>query len=136
MADLSIGQLAKQTKTTIDTLRFYERVKLIKPAYRKMSGYRQYHPSMVEIISFIRRAKSLGFTLAEIRELLSFRESSQRSAHEVKQKASAKIEKINDKIQELLRIRKELSHLTTSCDGSGTARDCPILEGIAGGFQQ
>lgn len=130
MTTLSIGQVAKRTGLGIDTLRYYEREKLIPPPQRGHSGYRRYTAEIVERISFIQRAKTLGFTLSEISELLNLRSNPERGAAEVKQKALAKIEDIENKIKHLEEMRKELIALAKSCRGNGGGDGCAILAGI------
>lgn len=128
---LSIGQVAKSAGVSIDTIRFYEKEKLIPKPPRRISGHRQYQPEIIERISFIRRAKNLGFTLVEIADLLALRANPKSSAQHVKDKADLKIADINDKIAELKKIRDDLIALANTCTGKGTAAECPIIEGMA-----
>lgn len=130
MTSLTIGQVAKESKTTIDTVRFYERKNLISPASRKASGYRQFHPRVINHIAFIRSAKALGFTLKDIGGLLSIWQNPNATAGEVKKKAREKIADIDAKIKQLTAIREELQSLTDACSGNGPASQCPIIEGI------
>lgn len=130
MSSLTIGQVAKRSGASIDTIRFYERKNLIAPACRKDSGYRQFHPHVVDKITFIQHAKGLGFTLKEIEDLLSMRQSPNAMALEVKQKAQEKIVDIDSKIRRLSQIREELANLTSLCSGDGPASLCPILHAI------
>jgi Cu(I)-responsive transcriptional regulator len=130
MTALSIGEVSKQTGLGVDTIRFYEKEKLIPPPPRSHSGYRIYSTEIVERICFIQRAKTLGFTLSEIADLLSLRANPESSAAEVKQKALRKIDAIENKIRNLKEIQKELKALAATCSGTGTVDTCPIIEGI------
>jgi MerR family copper efflux transcriptional regulator len=125
MSNLSIGQLARQASVPIDTIRYYERNQLLAPAGRLASGYRRYGDTELKRLRFIRRAKTLGFTLEEIRSLLSL--SEERNVAKVKRAAEGKLEDVKRRIAELQRIRKGLRTLITACPGHGRAEDCPIL---------
>lgn len=130
MEHFTIGQVAKKTGVSIDAIRFYERENLIAPILRKTSGYRLFDESILLTVSFIRNAKGLGFTLAEIAELLTLRSNPGAISSDVKQKTSAKIVEIDDKIKRLQDMQNELIELDRSCDGQRLASECPILEGI------
>ena len=129
---LTIGQVAKLAGINLETVRFYERKRLIPKPPRKTSGYRQYPQEVVDRILFIRRAKDLGFSLNEIADLLSLRLDKRTKCNDVKQKAENKIEDIESKIKTLKRMKKALVTLTIACIGKGTVSDCPILESLAG----
>jgi DNA-binding transcriptional MerR regulator len=131
MTQLSIGKLAELTGTTADTLRYYEKMKLIKAALRSSAGYRLYNEDAVSIVRFIRGGKSLGFTLTEIRELLTLSTSDQSSCAEVLKKTEGKIIEAEAKILELKEIKKVLTQLVKSCPGDETStKCCPILDHI------
>ena len=104
MSNLGIGQLAKRAGVAIDTVRYYERNQLLSPAGRLASGYRRYGETELKRLRFIRRAKALGFTLEDIRGLLSL--SDERNVSKVKRAAEAKLTDIEQRIAELQRIRK------------------------------
>jgi MerR family mercuric resistance operon transcriptional regulator len=106
MQTLTIGKVAHQAGVGVETVRFYEREGLIVEPVRSGSGYRQYPEETVSRIRFIRHAKELGFSLREIRELLSLRVASDRSTAEVKAHAQAKIADIEQKICTLRRMKK------------------------------
>ena len=129
MSNLSIGQLAKRAGVAIDTVRYYERNQLLAPAGRLASGYRRYGESEVRRLRFIRRAKTLGFTLEGIRGLLSLSDES--NVAKVKRTAEAKLTDIKQRIAELQRIRKGLRALIEACPGHGRAEACPILNALA-----
>lgn len=128
MASLSIGQLAKQAGVGIDTVRYYERDGLLAPAGRLASGYRRYGAAELRRLRFIRRAKGLGFSLEDIRTLLTL--SEERSVAQIKQTAQAKLADIEARIAELERIRTGLHTLVAACPGHGRAECCPILNAL------
>ena len=130
MKSLTIGQLAKQADVGVETVRFYERKGLLEEPDRRPSGYRQYDEGVVRRLKFIRRAKELGFTLKEIKELLSLKIDPSTTCADVKQRAETKIEDIEGKIRTLQRMKRSLVKVTKSCSGSGPTSECPILDAI------
>lgn len=128
MSSLSIGQLAKQAGVRVDTVRYYERDGLLSPAGRLASGYRRYGMTELKRLRFIRRAKSLGFSLEDIRGLLML--SEERSVPQVKRAAQIKLADIEQRINELERIRSGLRTLIAACPGHGRAEACPILNAL------
>jgi Zn(II)-responsive transcriptional regulator len=128
MPTFSIGQLAKRAGVAIDTVRYYERKQLLSPAGRLLSGYRRYGDGELKRLRFIRRAKSLGFSLADIRELLSL--SDERNVARVKRAAQAKLADIEQRMAELERIGNGLRKLVAACPGHGRAEACPILNAL------
>jgi len=127
---MTIGRLAKQAGVNIDTIRYYERNGLIPEAVRRASGYREYELSDVERLRFILRAKDLGFTLAEIGELLSL--SADRDVRGVKRRAEQRLEQVEHKIKELRRVRRGLKTLIDACPGHGDLECCPIVAALSG----
>lgn len=131
MKQLTIGKLAEATGTTADTLRYYEKMKLIKALSRSRAGYRLYDENSVSVVRFIRGAKALNFTLVEIRQLLTLTTSDQASCAEVLKHTESKIMEAEAKILELKEIKKVLSQLVKACPGDKTsAKVCPILDHI------
>jgi len=128
MTTSSIGELAKETGVPIDTVRYYERNGLLAPAARLASGYRRYGPAEYQRLRFIRRAKALGFSLDDIRQLLAL--SDQRNVAKVKRAAQTKLDDIEQRIAELERIRSGLKTLIAACPGHGRAEACPILNAL------
>lgn len=129
---MKIGELSRRADVGIDTVRYYEKEGLLPKAVRLASGYRNYGAGDLRRLRFIRRAKGLGFTLPEIRELLEL--SSRRDDDMAAMKAAA-VEKIADveaRIAELERVRAGLSALVDSCPGHGALGQCPILNALAG----
>ncbi|MEI8594129.1 Zn(2+)-responsive transcriptional regulator [Photobacterium sp. Hal280] len=134
MARYLIGQLAKLCEVSSDTLRFYEKNGLLIPGERSESGYRLYSDDDVSRIRFILRAKAIGLSLEEIRELLAIRvEADQHSCAEVKAITQAKLDDIDSKLAELQRIRRALKRLNDACCGAADddASHCSILEALA-----
>ena len=130
MESMGIGALAKRAGVGIDTVRYYERNGLLAPQSRLSSGYRRYTDLELARLRFIRRAQALGFTLKEVRELLSL--SAQRDVARVKRSAQAKLTDVDRRIAELERVRAALSKLIAACPGHGRAADCPILKALGG----
>ncbi|RTZ14689.1 Zn(2+)-responsive transcriptional regulator [Vibrio aquaticus] len=129
-----IGELAKRCNVTADTLRFYEKNQLIQPAGRSESGYRLYNEENQKQVSFILKAKDLGLTLEEIRELLEIKlEATEHSCAEVKAITTAKLSVIDEKISELTRIRSALKKINDACCGhiDDDASHCSILGALA-----
>jgi MerR family copper efflux transcriptional regulator len=129
---LTIGAVARRAGVGIDTVRYYEREGLLPPPLRRASGYRDYGNDVVERLRFIRRAKDLGFTLDEIRELLALSSDRERGVRDVKVRAEAKLAAVEDRIRELQRVRRGLKQLITACPGHGPLEHCPILRALGG----
>src|SRR5574340_1048371 len=103
---LTIGLVTRRAGVGVETVRFYERQGLIEEPPRRPSGYREYDDEVVSRLGFIRRAKELGFTLKQIKELLSLRRDPSTPAADVKRRAAAKIADIETKIRTLQRMRE------------------------------
>jgi len=123
---MKIGELSKQTGVSIDTIRYYEQRRLIPPAARTQSGYRQYSNDDVSRLKFIVQAKELGFTLAETGQLFAIN-SNGRTCHQVKAVAQAKAEEIETRIQKLAHMRQTLLTLAEQCEQTADNDPCPIL---------
>lgn len=130
MKYLNIGQVAKMGEVGVETIRFYERKGLLDEPERKPSGYRQYDESVVHRLEFIRRAKELGFTLKEIKELLTLKVDPSTTCADVKDRAKTKIKDIDGKIRSLQQMKRALAKVTSSCSGNGPTNHCPILEAM------
>ncbi len=127
---LKIGEMAERGGVNRQTIRYYERERLLPEPPRLPSGYRMFPESAVRRVRFIKRAQELGFSLAEIRELLSLQLDPAGSRVEVRALAEAKISDIEGKIRNLESMRKVLSRLTSHCSGCAPTTNCPILESI------
>jgi Hg(II)-responsive transcriptional regulator len=130
MTGLTIGRLAKEAGIGVETVRFYERQGLIAPPPRTDSNYRIYPAEEITRIKFIKRAKNLGFTLNEIKELLALRHDPHATKADVKNRTLVKIENVSQKIRDLTRIKEALEHLYNACDGHGPLDECPILAAL------
>ena len=132
---MRIGELSKSTGFQVETLRYYEKEGLLTPVSRTASGYREYDNESLRQLRFIKQAKSVGFSLSEISELLTLRvERDQHSCGDVKSIAEQKIEKIDLKINELSKMRKALSKITDACCGGvEPATSCTILNSLEEG---
>jgi len=129
---MKIGQIAKASGVRIDTLRYYEKEGLIKPSARTDAGYREYDAGAVKQMQFIIKAKALGFTLHEIRELLSLRiDRENHPCSDVKELAEAKLSNIEEKIAELQRMHRALKRISDQCcGGPESAIHCSILDAL------
>lgn len=126
MTAMKIGEVAKRSKTGIETIRFYEREGLLPPPQRRPSGYRQYDEATVERLDYIRRAKDLGFTLAEVRDLLELSSAAPTCEH-VRRRAEAKVADIEGKIRSLQQMRRSLGRIVDRCRAKDAAEDCPLV---------
>ena len=127
---LKIGKVAERGGVNLQTIRYYEREKLLPEPPRLASGYRIYPDTTVRRVRFIKRAQEIGFTLTEIRELLAIRIDADRDSSTVRALAHAKIADIEEKIQTLQRMKGALGRITERCTGCGQASECSILENI------
>lgn len=131
MAEVTIGQLAERSGVGVETIRFYERKGLITQPRRPASGYRKYDDQTAERIRFVQQAQELGFTLSEIKQLLSLRVDPGTSCADVRAKATEKIAGIDEKLVTLRKMRGALVEITKTCSGAGPTSDCPILDYMA-----
>ncbi len=128
---MKIWKVTKAAGIGIDAVRFYEREGLIQAPARRPSGYREYTPDIVMNLRFIRRAKELGFSLKEILELLRLEASDGATPADVRERAEAKLEDLEERIRSLQRMRRALRKLVESCPGKGPLSDCSILRALA-----
>lgn len=124
---MQIGEVAKAAGIKPQTIRFYERKGLIKIPSRTASGYRSYPADTVQIVGFIKQSQALGYTLTEIKQLLSLHEQSG-NANQVRALATAKIESINERIESLRQMREHLENFIAKCQcGEKALPDCPAI---------
>ena len=128
----TIGTLAKRADVAIDTIRYYEREQLLPSPERKASGYREYDAAAVERVRFIRRAKELGFTLQEIRDLLALESDRVHGVEGVRQRAIERLQVLDLRIAQMSEIRAGLAQLVDACPGQGAPESCPILSSMRG----
>ena len=126
----TIGVLAKEAGVNSETVHYYERRGLLSTPPRTATGYRLFPVDAGRRLKFIRRAKELGFSLAEIRELLSLRVSRSTTSAEIRARTEAKISDIEAKMKSLGRMKQALRKLTKSCAGCRPVAECPILESL------
>lgn len=126
---LTIGRLATATGTKVETIRWYEKVGLIDPPQRTEANYRVYAQRDLARLSFIRRARNLGFSLDQIRALIDIADQQDRDCGTVDAIASAHLEEIDRKISDLTALRRELGAVVASCRG-GSVANCRILEAL------
>lgn len=127
---MSIGQLAKAADTKVETVRYYERIGLLAAPVRTAGNYRAYGGDALARLSFVRRARDLGFSLDKVRDLLDLAGQQQRDCATIDLMASEHLADIDRKIADLNALRQELGALITSCHG-GTMSECRILEALA-----
>lgn len=129
MEKLTIGKLAELGDVSIDTIRYYERFKLVLATGRSKAGYRLYNEDSVRRVMFIKRCKELGFTLDEIKKLLALKSSSDATCAEMLKRTHAKITEAKGQVKELSHIEAALTRLSKICPGNDTPiSQCPILE--------
>ncbi len=128
MTLLTIGRLAMRTGLSAETIRYYERLELLPAPQRLASGYRVYTPEDARRLVFIRRAKDLGFTLGEIRELLNLSEDDTVDCGAIRARAQAKLDEIDGRLADLARMREGLAELASYCPGAGRPlAECSVL---------
>ena len=127
---MKIGELANATATNVETVRYYEKIGLLAPPARSASNYRSYGNEHLARLSFIRRARDLGFTLEAVRELLTLSDDTGQSCEAVDQIASAHLAEVERKIDDLSALRSELTRVIGSFR-HGTIADCKIIESLA-----
>lgn len=127
---MNIGQAARRAGLPAKTIRYYEEIGLVTPS-RAANGYRDYAEEDVHRLGFVNRARRLGFSVAECRQLLGLYEDEGRASQDVKAVAMDHIARIEARIAELDAMKATLAHLASACHGDQRP-DCPILDDIAG----
>lgn len=128
---MNIGQAAKASGISAKMIRHYETVALLPPAFRTDAGYRQYSDEDIHTLQFIRRSRDLGFSIDEIRDLLSLWQDRARPSREVKALAKRHVDDLDSRMQKLQSMKEALEHLVHGCWGDDRP-NCPILDGLAG----
>lgn len=132
-----IGELAEKADVSIDTIRYYEREGLIAPVSVRGSGYREFDKASVETLRFVVRAKDLGFSLKEIRNLLRLKDSPDTTCGEIRALAESKLADISGKIETLKAMKTDLAGLLAQCiDRTASADSCPIVDSLDGKEKQ
>jgi MerR family copper efflux transcriptional regulator len=127
---MNIGEASKISGMSSKLIRHYESIGIIPKASRSEAGYRTYTEIDVHILSFVKRSRTLGFSMKEIKKLVSLWRNKARASSEVKNLAIKHIEEMEQKILELQAMVKTLKHLAKNCRGDGRP-DCPILNDLA-----
>lgn len=127
---MQIGQLAKETGVTVQSIRFYERRGLLREPVRLASGYRSYSADAVQRVRFIKRSQELGYTLIEIAQLLELKETRPHNTVQARAIVEAKIRQIEVKIRNLQQMRDELVAAARACGCSAEDPVCRVLEQI------
>ncbi len=127
---MNIGQAASASGVSAKMIRYYESIGLMQPGKRTDAGYRIYGDKDLHSLRFIKRARSLGFSLEQIKDLLSLWQNQERASADVKAIAQAHVADLNRRIVELTEMRDTLQHLAKSCAGDQRP-DCPILQGLS-----
>lgn len=127
---LTIGQLAKAAGVNVQTLRYYERRRLLQPTDRRPSGYRLYANDALQRLRFIKNAQALGFTLKEIVELLDLEVRSTARCGEVQRRAEAKLAHVKAKVRDLQALARALDGLIRACRAGRPTAECAILKSL------
>jgi DNA-binding transcriptional MerR regulator len=130
-ARISIGALAKGTGTKVVTVRYYEQIGLLPAPSRTARNYRTYSNEHMRCLRFIRRCRDLGFTLAQIRDLLRLSSRKDEECAEIDHITAQHLIGIEQKISGLKRLARELRHLNNCCPGKGIIADCRIIEALS-----
>ena len=126
----SIGELGAATDTKVVTIRYYERIALMPEPLRTSGNYREYSPEHLNRLSFIRRARDLGFSLSQVRGLLSLADQRDRPCEAVDAIARDHLAQVDRKIVDLAALRRELDSIIGQC-GHGTVAECRIIEALS-----
>ncbi|MFZ3230001.1 MAG: heavy metal-responsive transcriptional regulator [Pseudobdellovibrio sp.] len=125
---MSIGALSKESGVGIETIRYYERIGLLTPQERKASGYRVFNSDSFKTLRFLKHAQELGFSLAEIKDLLRLRANKESRCEDVQARASKHLQDVEEKIKKLGSIQTVLSKLIRQCRSKKTSDSCPTLD--------
>jgi len=128
---VNIGAAARRSGITVKMIRYYESIGLIAPAGRTAGNYRTYDQHDINRLEFIKRARGLGFSLDEIRQLLALWDDGSRASAEVKALVTRHIAELDARLAALKGMRRTLAHLAERCDGDERP-DCPIIDDLAG----
>lgn len=128
--NFSIGDLARATGTKVVTIRYYERIGLLPAPERTAGNYRSYGTDHLGRLSFIRRARDLGFTIEQVRDLLGLSDQRERSCEAVDAIACEHLAEVERKIADLQALRRELASIIDQC-GCGTIAECRIIEALS-----
>ena len=128
---MNIGTVSRELGVPQQTIRYYESVGLVTPVRREPNGYRRYSTIEVETLRFIHRGRGLGFSIAEVRELLALWRERGRASADVKSIALARLDEIDGKVRELASLKASLLDLMDRCQGDDRP-DCPVIDDLTG----
>ncbi len=131
---LPIGTLAKQTGCKVETIRYYENIGVLPPPARSSGGQRRYTINHLKRLNFVRRARALGFTLNEVRDLLRLVDGADYTCAEVEAVTLAHLGDVRTKIADLRKLERVLKDMASQCDG-GTVPDCPVIDALFGAVE-
>ena len=124
---ITIGELSRLTGINIETIRYYEKIKMLRPPPRTKGGHRVYGPTETRALAFIRRGRELGFSLEDIRALLALGAPGKASCTDVREIAAHHLDDIRSKIADLGKLERLLAKTIAKCSGSSVP-DCPVLD--------
>ena len=127
---MRIGELARATGTKAETIRYYEREGILPAADRTDSNYRDYSTEHLQMLTFVRRARGLGFTMAQVRELLALSDHDEKPCQDVDQLVRQQLHDVEQRIADLVSLREELNQMLRSCDANKIG-ECRIVESMA-----
>lgn len=128
----TIGRLASAAGVHVETVRFYQRRGLLREPRRDLGTVRRYSAADAEQLRFIKRTQAVGFTLAEVQALISARQK--RSCKATRALAAEKLEAVEQRMKELVQLRRELKQWIAECDSNGTTVSCPTLDALEAGL--
>jgi len=132
---MRIGEAGRATGTKSETIRYYEREGLLPPPPRTSSNYRDYGPEEISRLRFIKRSRKLGFSMAQIKELMAMTDDPNQPCETVDKIACAQLREVEAKLTDLKALRKELTKVVESCK-HGTVSDCRVIEVLAGNREE
>lgn len=132
-SDLTIGQVARRAGVHVETIRYYERRRLLAEPPRRRSGYRAYPAEAIQRIRFIKSAQGLGFCLEEIAEMLELRVTPDTTCADVRQLAQTRLDEVEERIRKAQTLKRTLKRLIANCREDKPLSECPILDAMAEG---
>jgi MerR family mercuric resistance operon transcriptional regulator len=126
---LSRGLLSKKTGVNSETIRYYEKIRLMPEPLRSANGYRIYDDSHLKRLSFIKRCRELGFTLKEITALLGLVDGGSYTCAEIRDHTKSHLQDVDDKIRDLRKMQQTLRNMVSECEGD-LVPECPIVESL------
>ncbi len=132
---MNISQVAKLTHLSAKSIRFYEQKGVVSEPQRAENGYRSYAAKQIEQLKLVARARAVGFSLEQCKELVHLADDPQRTSFEVKQKAQQKLQEVEQKLLELQTMRQQLVDWIAECPGNDGAH-CPIIDDLTGKCQR